>query len=416
MTMTDTCTVVCICCGAENSCEVIRSTNQLGPSDLDLRPGYDFRGTMDCWIHRCVNCASCARSLDAEPRPPRELLESEAYIAQLRSRDYPVLANTFLCSAMILEERGDVAGASADALAAAWVCDDANLDPASHECRRLAARLLEVAIANPESDFGPLSDVESPAADARLGRPGPTLRLVDMLRRVGDFTRAGDVARAWLQASEARDDAWWMLFVQEFPGPQFGAFASRNFEHKVRSFVRYQVDLLGRGDTAAHQTDEPFILADDGSSRIALARRLEMSDPDRLREALLGDDIDACRRRRGLVHQLEQEEREAARVREQAAGVERGVRRNAAAERVMSGAYDTDERMATIRRFWPDASALMNSGAVDDRVLLADSPEGVLEGLVIASRTRCPRCGFTKGRVVGEVHPSCLHCGWKLDR
>jgi hypothetical protein len=72
---------------------------------------------------------------EAEP-DTREVVDSEAYRAQLADDDLPSLARSFLCSSMIFETHGDEAAAARNAIEAAWVCDDEDVRGAATQCRQ----------------------------------------------------------------------------------------------------------------------------------------------------------------------------------------------------------------------------------------------------------------------------------------
>jgi hypothetical protein len=134
--------------------------------DLDLRPGEPTRSTLARWILQCRNCGACAPDLAALPAAAAAVTGSPAYQA-LRSR--------------YLRWAALVAGTPAEAealLQAAWEADDRGEDAAP--LRRRAAA------------------VWPDGADPEQG-----LRLVDVLRRAGQFDQAAVQVQSFAAAADA---------------------------------------------------------------------------------------------------------------------------------------------------------------------------------------------------------------------
>ncbi len=138
--------------------------------DLDFRPGEPTRSTLRHWVATCRGCGATAPDLPHLPAAARPVVDSDAYRA---------LAGTgpeqrFLRWALIAEAVDGPAAAAQAVLEAAWVLDDAGADAAP--LRRRAAALW--------------------------GEPATMqdgLRLVDVLRRAGEFAAAGDRVAALLR-------------------------------------------------------------------------------------------------------------------------------------------------------------------------------------------------------------------------
>ncbi|NES18087.1 MAG: DUF2225 domain-containing protein [Symploca sp. SIO3E6] len=173
--------VTCSVCSFKSEQPVITRTNILGGSTaLDTRPPGTVQSTINnCSIQVCPNCGYCCHNLTQEYAQAAEIIASRTYQTQLKSPDYPELANWFLCHAMIQKQAGDIAQAGWASLQAAWVCDDANNDKAAQKIRQQAAALFQKAIAKGEN-----IDKEPITKDVIL---------IDIYRRCGDFDAAGKI-------------------------------------------------------------------------------------------------------------------------------------------------------------------------------------------------------------------------------
>jgi hypothetical protein len=126
--------------------------------------------------------------MDEATPTAREVVNSDAYRAQLADEDLPAFARSFLCSSMIFEEHGDEAAAAQNAIEAAWVCDDEDLPGAATRCRLRAMELLRGS--KPGSLY---SDKSTEYAV-----------IVDLLRRAGRFEDA--IAQADVALAEAENE------------------------------------------------------------------------------------------------------------------------------------------------------------------------------------------------------------------
>ena len=134
--------------------------------DLDMRPGEPTRSTLPGWVATCPQCGACAPDLATLPAAARAIVSSPEY--QHLAGPEEVVA--FLRWAMICEGLGHREEAGEAKLQAAWAADDA-ADIAASKYRRDAVALW------------------GEARDAPMA-----LRIVDLLRRAGDFPAAAAAA------------------------------------------------------------------------------------------------------------------------------------------------------------------------------------------------------------------------------
>jgi hypothetical protein len=144
-----------------------------------------------------------------------EPLKTASYRSQLESPDFPEAANSYLCWSLIEENHGEYASAGFACVRAAWVCDDASLDPSARLCRRRAVGLLERAREGGKAFAGQIGGEEA--------------LLADLLRRSGDLDRALDFCEAGLKH-----------------GPDI----------IVSAVLRFEKTLIACSDTAHHTVDE----------------------------------------------------------------------------------------------------------------------------------------------------------------
>lgn len=156
----------CSVCGAPARPPFRAPTAELAP-DLDHRPGEPARSTLPRWVATCRRCGASGPDLSALPAGAADVVRSEAYRA-LRT---PGPAMPFLRWALICERTGDPVAAAEATLHAAWALDDAGQDAA--DLRRRAVALF----GEPDG-------------------PEDALRLIDVLRRAGEFAAAASRAAA----------------------------------------------------------------------------------------------------------------------------------------------------------------------------------------------------------------------------
>jgi len=172
-------TVTCSRCGTANRLAVITSTNQVGAPDLDVRPPPMLRNTIDCWIQDCTACGYVSSDIGAAENGIDAVLASDAYraLVSMGGPGSARLTSAFRRRAMIDTAKGERDGAGDKCLFAAWVADDAGDPGTAAACRREAAAHMIAHLA---------ATTEAPV-EYRL-------RLVDVLRRAGDFPAATDHA------------------------------------------------------------------------------------------------------------------------------------------------------------------------------------------------------------------------------
>lgn len=169
----------CALCGEENEYRVIGSTNSFGQPDLDTRPPEMERSTLFALVQRCPDCGYCAPDISVPSAIAKTVVSGDEYRRQLNDPAFPVLANTFLCKALLGREIGNLATATWGHIHAAWACDDANQVAQASKCRRGAAELLVLA----EAEGQRVCDQDGLS----------TAILVDLLRRAGEIERARKV-------------------------------------------------------------------------------------------------------------------------------------------------------------------------------------------------------------------------------
>jgi hypothetical protein len=169
--------VTCAVCGAKQTVQEMGSTSSFGPMDLDTRPPPLQRGTMEMWVHECVDCGYVAPELEKAVQGDAREVASADYRADLAKAGRVRQASRFVCRSLLDESAGDLVTAGWRRLHAAWVCDDvANVDEAREQ--RLAA----------------LKHFERARAQGKLAMKsvvgGDQLLLADIARRSGEFSRA----------------------------------------------------------------------------------------------------------------------------------------------------------------------------------------------------------------------------------
>ena len=168
--MTEVKQVHCAVCGAPVRAP-FRAPQPEIATDLDMRPGEPTRSSLPDWIETCGTCHAAAPDLTALPAGAGPVVRSEAYQALVSDVSEETLP--FLRWAMISREIGDAPAAAEATLQAAWAADDAADTRAAASLRREVARL-----------WGEPADEET------------AIRLIDVLRRAGEFAAAEARAEA----------------------------------------------------------------------------------------------------------------------------------------------------------------------------------------------------------------------------
>jgi len=175
--------IQCSLCKVTSEFTGIGSTNTFfGSEDLDTRPPEMMRSTMHTWVRRCPHCGYCAPDISLSVPETESIVKSKEYTDQLKDFEYPELANSFLCEAMICAATGDYKAASWALIHAAWDCDDADRPARARLCRLKAADMLMLA-----QERGQQLVVQD---------GGRTAILIDLLRRSGQLEQARQVIAA----------------------------------------------------------------------------------------------------------------------------------------------------------------------------------------------------------------------------
>jgi hypothetical protein len=165
----------CGVCGHESRQPGFRPPMPEQAPDLDLRPGEPVRSTMARWLETCPHCGYAAPDISEAHPAGAQAVAAAPYRALIADTAHPVLARRFLAWAHVLEETGALHAAAEATLHAAWVADDLNRDDLARQWRREAVALWR---------SGPALDAEQ------------SVRVIDALRRAGDFAEAEGAAEA----------------------------------------------------------------------------------------------------------------------------------------------------------------------------------------------------------------------------
>jgi hypothetical protein len=165
----------CGVCGHESRQPGFRPPVPEQAPDLDLRPGEPVRSTMARWLETCPHCGYAAPDITEAHPAGAQAVAAAPYRALIADIAHPVLARRFLAWAHVLEETGALHAAAEATLHAAWVADDLNRDDLARQWRREAVALWR---------SGPALDAEQ------------SVRVIDALRRAGDFAEAEGAAEA----------------------------------------------------------------------------------------------------------------------------------------------------------------------------------------------------------------------------
>ena len=165
----------CGVCGHESRQAPFRPPVPEQAPDLDLRPGEPVRSTMSRWLQACPHCGYAAPDISEAHPAGAEAVAAAPYRALIADTSHPVLARRFLAWAHVLEETGALHAAAEATLHAAWVADDLDRDDLARQWRREAVALWR---------SGPALDAEQ------------SVRVIDALRRAGDFAEAASAAAA----------------------------------------------------------------------------------------------------------------------------------------------------------------------------------------------------------------------------
>lgn len=178
----------CGICRETNKYPIVLSTSYLGSPDLDTRPPIMVRLSMHTWVERCPSCGYSAGNISVVIDKSKEVINRNSYLEQLNNKEFPELANSFLCYAQIMENIDNYASAGRASIHAAWVCDDRDYNTQARECRVKAVNLLQKAKENNQV-FAKQVGVEE-------------LIMADLLRRSGQFESASQVCNSGLEKKD----------------------------------------------------------------------------------------------------------------------------------------------------------------------------------------------------------------------
>ena len=207
--------VICGICGKKSEHDIIGSTHEFGSPDLDTRPPAGMRYTINTWVQRCPHCGYCASNIEDVSKYADSIINNQEYQFQLESDEYPELASSFLCKAMLEKTNRDLVQAIWSTIHAAWACDDSGDSKSGKKCRIKAVGLIK--------DLGPSRQTisDEPEADIAI--------TVDLLRRAEQFDEA-------LQVIELKQG----VFRNEI----------------IRNILEFQKELISRYDTSCHTINE----------------------------------------------------------------------------------------------------------------------------------------------------------------
>jgi len=217
----------CAVCEKPNEVIVIGSSNEFGSKDLDLRPAEMLRSTYAHWTEHCSHCGYCASDISKPDEFAARVVQSDEYQLQINDKNFPRLANIFLCEAMILKAGGHDVAAGFAYLHAAWACDDDGNAPEARNSRLHALAQFESVRASGESILG------EPIADYIL--------MADLQRRAGEF----DFAEATCVEG-----------------------ISKSTDTKLTNIIRFQQYLSAMQDSQVHKVEEAFKWATEQAQRI----------------------------------------------------------------------------------------------------------------------------------------------------
>ena len=205
----------CAVCGERSKHTVVASTSVFGSSDLDTRPPELERATLPWRVQTCPCCGYCAPDLSESIEKAAEVVQRDSYQQQLKSEEFPRLANAFLCLSMIHENVGDFVSAGWDTIHASWACDDGGAEAGAIKCRKMAVDRLLRARERGQS-FSKIVGAEEAV-------------IADLMRRSGQFKPALEICEEGLRR-----------------GP----------EELIASILNFQKKLIEESDVGCHTVDE----------------------------------------------------------------------------------------------------------------------------------------------------------------
>ncbi|RPJ08920.1 MAG: hypothetical protein EHM28_02990 [Spirochaetaceae bacterium] len=181
---------VCAVCGQMSTQTVVRSTNQMGSPDLDLRPPEMARSTIRYWVQKCPHCGYCHSDISELAKNAKETIADPAYKKIPEQKQMPELAVRFLCMAMVHEKAGNMQGTISATIFAAWACDDEAAEESANKaamfCREMAALRI--------------SEYKKSGESYMADPGGDEILLSDLYRRCLRFDLAIEAAKAGLES------------------------------------------------------------------------------------------------------------------------------------------------------------------------------------------------------------------------
>ena len=144
MTSFDTVSKKCFVCKEKNYYQVLSSTNQFGPSDLDMRPPEMMRSTMSSWIQECPDCGYIANNIDDETTVTLEWLQNNESFKTCGNLKFKSnLSESFYKKYLIDVADGRERDAFYSLVRTAWGCDDCDDEENAIHCRKMAIEQLD---------------------------------------------------------------------------------------------------------------------------------------------------------------------------------------------------------------------------------------------------------------------------------
>jgi hypothetical protein len=237
MTLIATETKECSVCGNESEQKTVWSTHAFGSPDLDTRPPFDERSTIDAWVEYCPHCGYCNDEISSAPEGVSDLIKSFEYQTHLKKTHLPELAKIFICKVLFHEWTNDLLPAAWAAIHAAWASDDAHDHITARQCRLRAVGLIKRSKYSGKLILG-----DQPGGDIALA--------VDLLRRAGML----DEAKTLLKSVD-----------------------SSEFDEIIRCLLTFQAELIEKGDVDSHHFSDA--VPSDVIDRLNPAVELKEDDP-----------------------------------------------------------------------------------------------------------------------------------------
>jgi len=135
----------CSVCGFVSIQTELASTSRFGSPDLDTRPPEMMRSSMGWWIQECPRCGFVSSDISSEEDiVPKWLLKHPKYVTCIGLDIHSSLGRNFIKALFIHVYTKNWNSAFADALHAAWACDDNDKDVENAViCRKLAIECME---------------------------------------------------------------------------------------------------------------------------------------------------------------------------------------------------------------------------------------------------------------------------------